>query len=100
MRFTLSDKSKRLSGPMVAVIAIIFVFIISFALNSCTDEDGARRILQQNGYKDITITGSRWDMRGRDDVYVTGFEATSPSGTRISGAVCRGLFKGSTIVFD
>jgi len=81
------------------VVAIIIV-VLCFSLRGCTDEDGARRVLQQNGYKDITITGYRWGMGGEKDTYVTGFEATSPSGARVSGAVCSGLFKGSTIRFD
>jgi hypothetical protein len=76
------------------------VLFFTIALRGCTDEDGARRVLQQNGYKDITITGYRFGMGGEHDTYVTGFEATSPSGSRVSGAVCSGLFKGSTIRFD
>lgn len=82
------------------IVVFIIIFVLSFSLRGCTDEEGAQRVLQQNGYTNITITGYRWGMGGENDTYVTGFEATSPSGARVSGAVCSGMFKGSTIRFD
>ena len=93
----------RINGKNIfngVVIGIIVVLFFAISLQGCTDKEGAMRVLQQNGYKDITITGYRWGMGGEKDTYVTGFEATSPSGSRVSGAVCSGIFKGSTIRFD
>lgn len=64
------------------------------------DPQGATKVLQANGYKDIKITGYKW-FNGTQDFYNTGFEATASNGTRMSGNVSRGLFfKGSTIRFD
>lgn len=81
---------------------LAFVCLFSLFLVGCyTDPDGARRVLQQNGYTNIEITGYRYGMGGEDDTYVTGFRARSPNGQTVTGAVTRGLYlKGSTIRFD
>lgn len=68
-------------------------------LSGC-DRVGATRILQENGYRDIQITGYAWFACGHDDTYASRFKATSPSGAKIEGAVCEGLiFKNATIRF-
>ena len=69
-------------------------------LVSCTDHDGATRTLANSGYSNIEITGYRFFMKGEDDVFCTGFEADSPSGQRVTGAVTHGWFKGNTIRLD
>jgi hypothetical protein len=69
-------------------------------LGGCTDPNSARKILDNNGYEDINMTGYRLLMCGEDDFYSTGFQATSVKGVKVSGAVCSGFFKGSTIRFD
>jgi hypothetical protein len=78
-------------------ICIIVLSSLIFA-TGCTDKGGATRTLEQAGYKNIRTTGYRW-LAG-DDAFRTGFEATSPSGMRVTGAVTRGWFKGSTIRID
>ena len=79
---------------------ILILGLLILTLSGCTDSDGARRVLAANGYKDVEITGYRFGMGGENDTYVTGFRATSPAGVTVTGAVCSGLFKGSTIRFD
>lgn len=69
-------------------------------LAACTDDDTAIRVLQQSGYTQIKITGYRPFMKGEDDTYSTGFEAISPTGAQVSGAVTGGPFKGNTIRLD
>ena len=69
-------------------------------LAACTDVPNATRVLREAGYTDITTTGYRAWMCSKDDNYSTGFRATGPTGHRVSGAVCRGVFKGSTIRLD
>lgn len=81
-------------------ILVAFIVIMITCLSNCTDKDGAIRILQQQGYTDIVITGGRFFGRSSGDVYCTGFEATSSNGTRVSGVVTKGWVKGSTIRFD
>lgn len=79
----------------------IIAAICCLTMTACTKPGEARRVLEQQGYTNITITGWRPLMAGKDDSVSTGFEATSPSGQRVSGAVTGGLvFKGSTIRLD
>jgi len=78
----------------------LILLSLALLLTSCTDRDGATRTLQQQGYRDIEITGYRPFMKSEDDTYSTGFEATSPAGFRVTGAVTGGLLKGNTIRLD
>lgn len=79
----------------------ILVLLLPFLFTSCTDAPNAQRILSENGYKNIEITGYDWFGCGKDDDLSTGFNATSPSGHYVKGVVCSSLFpafgKGSTI---
>ena len=82
------------------LVGIAIAIVIGLVILGPTDSDGATRTLQNAGYTNIQITGPRPLMRGQDDVFSTGFEATGPTGQRVSGAVTGGWFKGSTIRFD
>ena len=64
----------------------------------CTDGPGATRVLREQGFTEIAITGYDAWLCGKED-YATGFTATSPIRTRVSGAVCSGVFKGYMIRF-
>lgn len=67
--------------------AIVFALL---AL-ACTDEPGARRILEDQGYTDVELTGFSWFSCSEDDQIRTGFYAKSQSGRVIRGTVCCGL---------
>lgn len=67
------------------------------ALAACTDSDGARKALEGAGYSDIKMTGYNAFSCSEDDQYKTGFIAKGPTGKPVSGTVCSGVFKGSTI---
>lgn len=73
-------------------------------LTGCSDADGAKRILQAQGYKEVQITGYRWfGGCGQNDNYRTGFRAIAPGGTNVEGVVCSGISpfgKSSTIRID
>lgn len=77
----------------------IIVALSAFVLLGCTDEPGARRVLESMGFTDITITGWRWLSCGEEDGWRTGFRARL-NGRQVSGVVCSGIFKGQTIRFD
>ena len=80
---------------------LIFIAVALLLLSSCTSEPRARKVLEDNGYTNVQITGYRWFMCGKDDTYATGFVATAPvTKKQVSGAVCEGFFKGETIRFD
>lgn len=69
-------------------------------LSGCSDANKATKTLSDQGYTNITTDGYAWFMCSEKDTFSTKFYATSPNGTRVSGAVCSGWFKGNTIRFD
>jgi len=78
----------------------VLVVLGSVALAGCTDADGAVRAVAAQGLSDVQTTGYRFLGCSEDDVFRTGFEATTAAGHRVSGVVCSGWFKGSTVRFD
>lgn len=66
----------------------------------CTQKDKTVQLLEQQGYKEVKITGWRPFMAADSDSFSTGFEAKAPNGQKVTGAVTGGLMKGSTIRFD
>lgn len=72
----------------------------SILLIGCANETGAIRTLEGAGYTDVNITGFRIIGCGEDDLFRTGFKATGPTGKQVTGVVCGGLLKGSTIRMD
>lgn len=72
-------------------------------LAGCTSSDGATRAtraLDSAGYSQIQITGFRFFGCGEDDNFRTGFAAVGPTGKPVTGVVCGGFLKGSTIRLD
>lgn len=95
-------KSTFLEKAVVALpFTIIALLFVTVAPRCCTRPDDATRLLQQQGFSNVEITGWRPFMAGKDDTVSTGFEATAPNGEQVSGAVTGGFFfKGSTVRFD
>ena len=78
-----------------------FLLLLAYiSLGACTDNESTTRVLEDNGYTNIELTGWKPLQAGKDDVFSTGFTAKSPNGRIVSGAVTKGVFKGSTIRFD
>lgn len=77
-------------------LAIVLVAVLA----GCTQADRATEALKDAGYTEIRITG--WDAFACSDkdTFSTGFEAKGPTGRKVSGAVCSGVFKGQTIRLD
>jgi len=76
-----------------------FIFLIMLFVSSCSDSQTATRILKEQGFKNITITGYDFFTCGSEDFYSTGFIAYK-NGVKIEGAVCSGfIYKGTTIRF-
>lgn len=78
------------------------ILLISLAsvLMGCTNGDGAVRALEGAGYTDIKITGYRVFGCHEDDTFRTGFKAMGQGGKPVTGVVCSGILKGSTIRLD
>jgi hypothetical protein len=96
------DRSNETAHTILKISALIGLILGAVIIPAIfgVDPEGATKVLQANGYKNITITGYKW-FNGTHDFYNTGFDAVSPNGTNVSGYVSRGIiFKGSTIRFD
>ena len=79
---------------------ILFFAILAVGLTGCTAPDNAQRVLSEQGYTSIEITGYRWFSCGDDYTFHTGFKAKTIAGHPVSGTVCSGVLKGSSIKVD
>jgi hypothetical protein len=75
------------------------LLLICLLLSACSAPDDAHRILDEQGYTNIQIGGYVFMMCSVDDLFSTYFTATNAIGRQVTGAVCSGLAKGSTIRF-
>jgi len=79
---------------ILIVLSITLVALIA----GCTNNADTTRVLSQQGYTDIRMTGYQWFACSKDDFYHTGFIAKTPANVEVEGCVCSGLlFKNSTI---
>lgn len=76
------------------------VLVLTLALTGCTDPSSAQKALDDMGFKEINVTGYRWFSCGEDYLFHTGYQAKNPNGKQVTGTVCSGLFKGSSVKFD
>lgn len=65
-----------------------------------SEENGNIRVLKSMGYTDIKMTGIRMFKCPKEYTFSIGFEATSQSGTRVTGTVCSGFTMGHTVLLD
>lgn len=82
---------------MLRKILFALAALGTIIVGACSDAPTAERTLRLNGYKNIETTGYHLFGCGKDDMYSTGFKATSPSGEPVEGVVCSALMKGATI---
>lgn len=75
------------------------LIVVAIALAGCTNQSGAIEALNKAGFTNIEVGGYDLFACGEDDAFSTRFTATNPQGQRVSGTVCSGWFKGSTIRF-
>lgn len=70
------------------------------ALVGCSDGDGAARAVKSMGYTNVKTQG--WSPFGcsEGDSFTTRFTATGQDGKPVSGVVCGGWLKGSTVRTD
>lgn len=80
---------------------IATILLVALVLAGCTNETDARRALDGAGYSNIALQGYAWfACDGKSDTFATKFSANGPTGKPVSGAVCSGFLKGSTIRTD
>lgn len=85
---------------LFATIAFILVIVVCISFGGCSDPEGTKRVLRQQNYTDIEITGFRYFTASKGDMYVTGFKAKAPNGETVTGVVTSGWFKGHTVRLD
>lgn len=74
--------------------------LLALAVAGCTDPSAAQKALDDMGFTDVTFTGWRFFACGKDYVFHTGYQAKNPNGKVVTGAVCSGFLKGSSVKFD
>lgn len=76
------------------------ILITTLILAGCSDPDGAKRAVEALGLTDVQTHGwSAWGC-GKGDDFTTRFSATNAQGKRVTGVVCGGWLKGSTVRID
>ena len=86
---------------MKKFVLISFIAITALsALSACTDADKATRVLHGMGYKNVEVTGYRFFACGDDYTFHTGFKAKGADGSDVTGTVCSGVLKGSSVKID
>lgn len=77
----------------------IFILIVgSIVIPMNSDRSSLIPFLENQGYKDVSISGYSFFGCGNNDFYRNKFSAINPSGNKIEGIVCEGLFfKAKTI---
>lgn len=76
------------------------IILACFAISGCTSEGSAKNALEGAGYRSIRMTGYRVFGCSKSDDFHTGFDAIGPTGKHVTGVVCSGWLKGSTIRTD
>jgi len=82
------------------IIVCVMIAFTAFNMRGLKDPEGAKRVLEDQGYTHVNITGLRSFSCGGKDLWRTGFKATNEAGRVIHGTVCTTLFKSSNIRFE
>ena len=82
-------------------LRLSLVFGAALVLASCgVDPRTATRALEANGLTNVRIEGYSWLGCGKEDTFASNFSAVGVNGQPVTGSVCQGLLKGTTIRFD
>ncbi len=104
---SLRDNAFAISG--IAGIFAVAALTLGFAAAKSgvnplmTDNDGAIETVEKAGFNDVEATGYGWFSCGvgeQGELWRTDFKATNQNGEEVTGTVCKGFLKGSTIRFD
>jgi len=99
---TTDDRQHEYRGSIIrmTVIAVIIVLIAIFVSGCGVDPKSASWALEAQGMKDVKIEGFSLFGCGKEDAFKSSFSATGANGTRVTGTVCQGFLKGTTVRFD
>lgn len=88
-------------NALLKIAACVMLICIAVALSSCgVDPRKATAALEAQGMTDVKIGGYSWFGCAKGDEYHSSFSATGANGKPVTGVVCSGMFKGTTVRFD
>lgn len=92
----------RRGDSVVAVIGLVVIVSVAIVtrMGGCSDPEGVKRVLRQQGFTEVEVTGWRPFSASKGDMYSTGFRAKAPNGESVTGAVTSGFWKGHTVRLD
>lgn len=76
------------------------IILLALLISGCSSTNDATKALKAQGFTDIQTNGRAFFACSEDDTFATKFTAKNPKGEIVTGAVCSGWLKGSTIRFD
>lgn len=79
---------------------LLTLFSIILLLSACSSSSDANKALKANGFTEIKTFGRAFFACSEGDTFATKFQATNAKGERVTGTVCSGWLKGSTIRYD
>lgn len=82
---------------MNRILGLATAIGVCLMVTACVDESGAKRALEDQGFKDIRITGYELFACSKDQFNHTGFTATGATGKPVRGVVCSGWFTGNSV---
>ncbi len=85
---------------LYTIVCVLLLGAGALSFMGLRDTDGAKRILENNGYTEVKVSDDFTLGCAKNEIYRTHFEALSPAGKFVTGTVCKGIVKGSTIRFD
>jgi len=86
-------------GELIKIFFYIGIVILTLLIvpHTCTMiPEKAKQALKDNGYTDVELTGYKYFKCGSDPFNTT-FTGKSITGHKVTGAVCGGFAKGTTI---
>jgi hypothetical protein len=89
---------KKLIFGITTILLFVFVSAIVVIHVPHTDPEGAKRVLIESGYSNVSIGGYGWFSGEAGDAYRTNFTATSPNGMSVSGCVTHGMLSQSSTI--
>ncbi len=78
----------------------LIIIATAIILSACSDAPTATKALESAGYTEVNVTGFKFFGCSEDDTFHTGFIAKGVNGKQVTGVVCSGFLKGSTIRTD
>lgn len=91
-------KKAKTHDGLLKTITVVLVIVCAAVMSSCSDGEGATKVLEKQGYTDVKTDGHAYFSCPKDYTVTTKFEAKAPNGQPVKGAVCRGYFFRNSIV--